>query len=104
MPAESRWAHARVMPKEMAEIELAGKTQLRRDVFDRKPIVRQQQPRLVQTRALNLFVNGPLAGFLKQGAQSRITDLADGSQFSGFPVAKRVRRNCIEHPQNRRGK
>src|SRR5262245_11228112 len=65
VPPKPRWAHAGVMPEAMAELKFAGKTQLCRDVLDRQPIVSEQQSRLVQSRALDLFVDRSLAGFLK---------------------------------------
>ena len=63
--------HAGVVPEKVAEIKFARKAQLRRDVLDREPLVGQQQPRLVEPRPLDVFVDGALARNCGTGRASR---------------------------------
>ena len=87
----------------MAEIKLVREAQLARGVFDRKPFVGEQPPRLMQPRALDVFIHGALAGFLKRGAQAGAADFSDGGEFLGLPVAQWIGGDGIEHADDRHG-
>src|SRR5580698_9560555 len=84
--AEFGGGHAGMMPEEMAEVKLAGEAQLAGDVLDGKPLVREEQAGLIEPRALDVFVNSALAGFLEGGTEAGIADLADDGEFAGLPI------------------
>jgi hypothetical protein len=67
--AELGRAHAGAVAEEVAEIELAGEIQLGGDILDRKPLVRQQETRVVKAGALDVLVNGALVDAVEQRAQ-----------------------------------
>ena len=85
------------MPEEVAEIKLARKIQLSGDILDGVPLVGEQQAGLVQPGALDVFMDGALAGGVKQGAQAGIADLADQGEFLRLPVAERVGGDGIQN-------
>ena len=55
-------AHAGAVPEKLAEIKFTGEVQLRGDILHLQAFVRQQQPRLIEPRTLDVFVNRALAG------------------------------------------
>ena len=97
MLAEFGGGHPGVMPEKVAEIKFAGKAQLAGDILDREPLVREQQARLVQPRALDVLVHGALPRFLKGGAQAGIAHFADGGEFLGLPVAERIGSDGVQN-------
>ena len=92
-----------MVAEKVAEIKFAGEIQLAGNVLDRKPLVREQQPRLIQPRALDVLVDRALAAFLERGAQAGIADLADDREFLRLPVAEWICRNRVEHAHHGRG-
>ena len=103
MPAKFRRRDAGVMPEKVAEIKFAGKIQLPGDVLHRQSFVREQEPRLIETRALDVFMHRALAGFLKRRAQPGITDFANRREFLRFPIAQWICGNGVEHAHDRFG-
>src|ERR1017187_512804 len=97
MLAEFGGRHAGVVPEKMAEIKFAGEIELAGNVLDGKPLVGQQQPRLIQPGALDVLMNGALARRVKQRAQAGVADFGDGREFHRLPVARWIRGNGVEH-------
>src|SRR2546430_2616306 len=84
----------------MTEIEFAGETELCGDVFDGEALVGEKEAGLVEAGALYLLMNRSLAGTFEKSAETGVADFADGSEFAGLPIAKRIGGNGVDDADN----
>src|ERR1043166_4950234 len=90
MFAELGGGGAGLLAEEVAEIVLAGEVEALGNLLDSQPAVRQEELRQIETRLLQMFVDGFMHVFAEQRAEGRIVYSCSRRQFSRTPIAIRI--------------